>query len=363
MDRAPSRFVALDSLRGLCACAVALFHFHGPGLLGGSALVRGSWLFVDFFFVLSGFVIAHAYRARLAEGFSSARFIGLRLGRIYPLHIFMLLVYLVAVLLAGEAAAANRTPRQFFESLSLLHSFGSTLHNWNAPSWSIAAEFWAYLAFAVLVTLLRRRAAAGFAALAATGLVVLLLWSPEGLNSSFQLGLFRCFYGFGLGALVQTAAAGWRWSGTLAESLSAGLALILVAAGGPLAYAAPPVFCLVVLVFAREEGALSRVLRTRAMTRLGLLSYSIYMVHSFVQGRIHDLFELLEPHFGLDLTRKDPLFGDVLAVGPVASDVLSLAMLAVVITAAGFTWRFVEQPAQAWSRRLLGGRTGAPVPA
>lgn len=364
MNSDQRRFEELDSLRGLCACAVALFHFHGPGLLAASTIVRGSWLFVDFFFVLSGFVIAHAYRARLASGFSVARFMGLRFGRIYPLHLFMLLVYLAAVLVAGTGVEPDRTPGQFVQNVLLLNSLHAATNSWNAPSWSIAAEFWAYLAFAAIVVLLRGRAAIGFAALATIGLAVLVIWSREGLGTTFEFGLFRCFYGFGIGALAHAMDPRWRWSGTFAEIAVAVLTVILVAApDGAIKYAAPLLFAVVVLVFARASGLISRALRMRPMLLLGTLSYSIYMVHSFVQGRLHDLLELLEPRLGLELTRHDPVYGDLLTVSRGTSDVLSVLMLALVIAAAAFTYRFVEQPGRRWTRKWLQARPAAPVPA
>ncbi len=62
---AASRFEALDGWRGVCACLVVLFHFHGYSPVYFSPLVRNSYLFVDFFFVLSGFVIAWNYASRL----------------------------------------------------------------------------------------------------------------------------------------------------------------------------------------------------------------------------------------------------------------------------------------------------------
>ncbi len=59
-----NRFEALDGWRGICACLVVLFHFHGYSPLNTSGLIRNSYLFVDFFFVLSGFVIACNYSTR-----------------------------------------------------------------------------------------------------------------------------------------------------------------------------------------------------------------------------------------------------------------------------------------------------------
>lgn len=55
--------------------------------------MRNAYLFVDFFFVLSGFVIASTYQERIAGGFSVWRFMLLRLGRLYPLHIAVLVAF------------------------------------------------------------------------------------------------------------------------------------------------------------------------------------------------------------------------------------------------------------------------------
>jgi peptidoglycan/LPS O-acetylase OafA/YrhL len=64
-EPAVERFENLDALRGTCALLVALFHLPANGLLASNALVRHAYLFVDYFFVLSGFVIAFSYGDRL----------------------------------------------------------------------------------------------------------------------------------------------------------------------------------------------------------------------------------------------------------------------------------------------------------
>src|SRR5712691_8834418 len=93
------RFVVLDSWRGIAACLVALFHLDSYSHLYGVPFVRNSWLFVDFFFVLSGFVIAANYQQRLLDGFGIERFLLLRLGRLYPLHFTMLALFIGCELL------------------------------------------------------------------------------------------------------------------------------------------------------------------------------------------------------------------------------------------------------------------------
>ncbi|MGL4302258.1 MAG: acyltransferase family protein, partial [Sphingomonas sp.] len=152
------RFVALDSLRGVCACIVVLYHLGGTIQLTELPLIRAGWLFVDFFFVLSGFVIAAAYRDRLARGFPVGRFMVLRLGRIYPLHVAVLLTMVAwesaRLKLGGgwghETFPADRVPSAVPVNLALLQIFGLyDRPTWNGPSWSIAAEVWTYLAAAL----------------------------------------------------------------------------------------------------------------------------------------------------------------------------------------------------------------------
>jgi len=80
------RFVVLDSWRGVAACLVALFHLEATATWSTAiCMERHSaqlLAFVDFFFVLSGFVIAANYQQRLLDGFGVGRFVLLRLGRL-----------------------------------------------------------------------------------------------------------------------------------------------------------------------------------------------------------------------------------------------------------------------------------------
>src|ERR1700755_49340 len=87
------QFQTLDGLRGVAAIAVMTRHlpqflgavsYHGrAGVLLGPT--PKSYLAVDFFFVLSGFVLAHAYQARLQAGMGPGRFLLMRVIRRWPL--------------------------------------------------------------------------------------------------------------------------------------------------------------------------------------------------------------------------------------------------------------------------------------
>jgi len=176
-----THFEALDGWRGVCACFVVLFHFHGYSPLFAWPLARHGFLFVDFFFVLSGFVIAWNYEKRLDSAPAVKRFLVLRLGRVYPLHAFMLLcfvAYELGWLLWGPAGTALFTggskPSAIASNLLLLQSLH--VHDgltWNGPSWSISAEFWTYVLFALAAVSMGLRN--GLLALAAIAPPLMLL--------------------------------------------------------------------------------------------------------------------------------------------------------------------------------------------
>jgi peptidoglycan/LPS O-acetylase OafA/YrhL len=353
------RYEALDSWRGIAACLVA-FHHLVPSVdshLSQLALIPNGYLFVDFFFVLSGFVIAANYEQRLAEGFSVWRFALLRFGRLYPLHLSVLLA-LILLRLAHSASGLG-TPSAFqapfwsadtiLASLLLvqsLHLFDFT--PWNGPSWSISTEFYTYLLFALGVGLTKR----GIVLLLAPVVLVstLALWLLVGnMNATFDWGLIRCILGFSVGGLMWHAhRAAWLRSGTALEVMSIVLIVAFVCRAGTtrLSLAAPAVFALAVLVFAIEAGAVSRLLRAPGLLWLGERSYSIYMVHFLVWWLLADCVKLVRLA-GIDLIASGESARQLWQ-----NDAVSLLYILLVLGAAAATYRMLEVPARAWFRRL-----------
>ena len=88
-DRGQRRhlYVELDGLRGVAAVAVMLMHLHALFGAGGELLDRHAYLAVDFFMLLSGFVIAFAYEQRLRKPAARRGFLIDRVIRLYPLLI------------------------------------------------------------------------------------------------------------------------------------------------------------------------------------------------------------------------------------------------------------------------------------
>ena len=345
---ARARFAVLDSWRGLAACMVALHHLRVPSHLGDAAMVRNASLFVDFFFVLSGFVIAASYAQRLAGGFGLWRFMLLRFGRVYPLHLCMLLAFLA---LGGAPLATPEGSFGFVSHLLLLHGVGVTTPVWgNVPSWSISTECFVYLIFAGLLSALRSRAAWALA-LAVVVLPTVIYAGAGNLPDANGYQLLRGLYGFSAGALAWPL---YRWLrerigvSTAAEVLSvSALAGFISAAGsGAVSILAPLVFAGVVVVFAFEAGAASRLLACRPLLWLGTVSYSVYMVHYFVAGRMAHAVAVAQAA-GVPLHR-------FLGVDKWAGDLALLVYLAVVFALAGLAYRWIEAPSRAWFRQIAG---------
>ncbi|UWQ61088.1 acyltransferase (plasmid) [Leisingera caerulea] len=356
-------YPTLDSLRGICAVLVALFHLRANSHFELLPLVRNGWLFVDFFFVLSGFVIAENYRGRLSTGeVTIRRFIWLRLARLYPLHLFMLLMFIATEYALSAVHAAMRSGvREPFtgsrsldllpENLLLLQSFGfSGMLSWNGPAWSISAEFWTYCLFALLFAAGALSRAAWFAlCLAGAPLAIFALHGPS-IALEADGGILRCLFGFGAGVLLSRL----RWPQSLPQSVCTYgelpvallmLAFVNYAPGWDLTLAAPMIFAAVVTVFAQGSGPLSRHLGGEIFLFLGMLSYSIYMVHIYVHARFKNAGVLAEKFTGvpLFLDAERALFGATLWAG----DIFVAAMLITTIAVSFATWKLIEKPGQA----------------
>ena len=221
IDEAKMHFRTLDSWRGVAALLVALFHLNVYSALYSLDFVRNGYLFVDFFFVLSGFVITHSYAHRLGTPEELGAFAIKRLGRLWPLHVVVLLAFVIAE--SGKALMAARGASFFIPpftgpnsldtiamNLVFAQSIGIVPHlTWNPPSWSISAEFWTYLIFAATLLvaatwLWRVRFAAGIlvATLLVGSVAILLLFARHGIDATYDLGLARCLYGFLVGYLT-----------------------------------------------------------------------------------------------------------------------------------------------------------------
>jgi peptidoglycan/LPS O-acetylase OafA/YrhL len=376
------RFVVLDSWRGIAACVVALYHLEAYSHLLGTPVLGSAYLMVDFFFVLSGFVIAANYQQRLLEGFGLGRFLLLRLGRLYPLHFFMLAVgvglklVLMLVSVGSSVAPApfsapSEAPDTILANLLLIQSLHLyDFYTWTGQAWSISTEFYTYVVFAACLVVLRKHGWILLVVAMVGGPVLVASLSPLNMDTSYDWGLIRCIYGFAAGVISWNVYSRWndklrKWlSGNFAEWCTLGLMLAFLGMAGrtPLSVVAPYVFGLVVLVFAFGAGTASAILRLRPLVFLGTISYSIYMTHVFFARRLFDAARALGKLWNIDLfthlTQYEPNghYLDLLGTQRWQGDIADLVFLATVIAVSYFTYRWIERPGRDWVRDRVEAR-------
>jgi peptidoglycan/LPS O-acetylase OafA/YrhL len=340
---------------------------------------------VNFFFVLSGFVITHAYSKRVSGPSEFRLFFFKRLGRIYPLHIFMLSMFVLLELaklgIQHVGAAAGQAP--FHGSNSLPALVGNVLllngmpfifqgFTWNGPSWSISTEFAAYILFAIVCMALRRRFVLSAAVIAiGCGAWVLSQEFAAHPMAKFEgMGLTNCLFGFFLGALTYrlfswAASSGWR-PAPYAEVLA--IALICFAFGVRFRGSAgldPALFAIAIFIFAFEAGWASRLLSTPVPRFLGQVSYSIYLVHAFVLATLNGALRAVASLFKLRVYTHPGGAGspvDMISFGgPWAMDALAVCYLGVVICIAAVTYHYVEAPWRTAANEISRGRSFSEV--
>lgn len=171
------RFHLLDGLRGLVSILVV--YLHAPAYLNLRA-GHDTTLGVDFFFCLSGFVIAFSYERRLQLSLTFKEFLSARLTRLYPIYLFALVEGTVSFLLVMvkfplSLAATGRLVLLFLLQLFMLPGFGAwrshLLFPLNFPAWSLFFELLVNIAFAAAI----RKRIAGNKALAAVYAVSLAM--------------------------------------------------------------------------------------------------------------------------------------------------------------------------------------------
>ena len=143
-----------------------------PGLHPLAPLFNTGYLGVDLFFILSGFILTYTHFDKLGNAWSWRKAVGflwLRIGRVWPLTAFVLLLFGLYFVFQTETApnamqAANFAKQanvgQLLQHLLLIQAWFPEALNWNGLDWSISAEWLAYLVFSVGIVMLARFALA-----------------------------------------------------------------------------------------------------------------------------------------------------------------------------------------------------------
>jgi peptidoglycan/LPS O-acetylase OafA/YrhL len=284
----------LTAIRFFAALWVVLYVYWPKLAAASPAFIAKGYLGVEVFFILSGFILCHVYMPSTEDGrFRYGAFIWARLARIYPLH----LATLIGIGIMGVAAVAmgitlNHEVLVWGDlpaELLLVHAWGfAKASGWNHASWSISAEWFAYLTFPVFAwTALRsktRPLLGVAAALAFLGVVYAVYQALTGApltEATFYWGALRivpCFaYGCSLYLLWRSGAADGRIKPLVGTGLSL-LALVLSAALGAPDAAVVASGGSLILFLAGMSSSGSRLVSSPVLVWLGEVSYAVYMV-------------------------------------------------------------------------------------
>jgi peptidoglycan/LPS O-acetylase OafA/YrhL len=307
------RIDSLTGLRILPALFVLLSHVGAPPSPSPrvKAFFTAGYSGVTFFFVLSGFVLAHNYFERFQANFTLRllwSYLVARVARIYPLYLLLLLWVSLPALLAGNARM-DLWVRHVF-ALQAWDADINASFAFNAPGWSISVEFFLYACFPALVFILapiaRRRWGIAMAlVVVAASLAAETHWFVvKGYDSlpwsdprSAERWLYRnplCRLGdFTLGILVARLVASMpgphRRYGWVAIGMSVVAIITLMCSLGPpfsaaswdVSYALPAALLIFGLAIAPDSWP-ARAFATRPMILLGEASYALYLCHWYM---------------------------------------------------------------------------------
>lgn len=323
-------------------------------------MVNNGYLMVELFFVLSGFVIFNAYAEKIEDKKDLFRFQFLRFGRLYPVHIVFLLVFVaieVAKYIASVKLGINSKNSIPFETNNLpeflknIFLISSVLPNqaltYNYPAWSISVEFYTYLVFALSILSFGKYKDIAFSTFSMISLLMLATENTFGFEA-----LLRCFSGFFAGCLTARLTRNSTVNLPSFVSFIVFVSIILFLQLKP-----EKTFDLLIYLFTAaliaslvlsREGLLKRVLNFRFLTWLGTVSYSVYMSHAAIEWVVNQIIRVVlkKPEIiGVDgkstpqLTTLETLFA-------------CLAVAAAVLLASALVYRFVEKPMREKSRHF-----------
>lgn len=305
----------LDGLRGVAALLVIWYHvFEGFAFAGGGLIetLNHGYLAVDFFFMLSGFVIAYAYDDRLRQSMTLRQFFRRRLIRLHPMVIIGALVGTLTFCLQGcvqwngtQVALSSVLTALLFALFLIPAAPGmprevrgnGEMFPLNGPSWSLFFEYIGNLLYALFIQRFSTRTLTIWVALTGVGLTVFALsdaagygsigvgWTLNGVN--FIGGLLRMLFPFSMGMLLSRRFKPVRIKGAF---WLCGLCLIVLFAV-PFIPGTEPVclngiyevccilFAFPTIVWLGASGATTDRHSTRLCKFLGDISYPVYIVH------------------------------------------------------------------------------------
>lgn len=336
MHAYPSDIKPLTGLRFIAAFWLLLYFFgerFAQWDVGPLPIIHYGNYGVDLFFILSGFVLAHVYGPSVERGgFHYGSFLWARIARIYPTHLLtlgmMLVLWAAAQVVGAQLQEEAFNLNHLLPHLLMIHAWGVVdADGWNFPSWSISAEWFAYLGFPLFfgaIAFLMRVGKGVAGPLAGLIMSIGLFYLLYLFTALKGVELTELTWGGGALRIIPSFLAGvalWRLGNAMTVSRQAAIAGLLACAmaivvassfefGGAGMWPA-----LLGLVFFTAETSKSSsvdagegVFSSRQWVWLGEISFAIYMVHLPVDVIYFQIVERLQGtpvglwiavHFGL----------------------------------------------------------------
>ena len=374
----PATIAALAGARALPPLLIVLYHYseghHYTGIHILDRVVTRGYLWVEFFFALSGFILTHVHARRAAELWTRKgyfAFLKARLARLYPLHLFMLLLILIFVIVLRQMADAGGyvsifdlkyhqdvSPKGFVLSLLLMHAWHTMDRlTWNGLSWFVSAEFALCLVFPLILRFAAPGAAWRGVALIGAGIagMAALLGLGHGLDFTYDWGVPRglseFLFGAGLAVLFRAASRRRIPDWALSAAQLALLALLVLSFrftgwshSAHDIYTVLPLM-LLILALAYDRGVVADLFKARPLQRLGDWSYAVYLGQT--------AWLLLIRHFANGVYPP----GDTIVLGQRFSTLMwwlePTLLILVCVLWGGALAEWVEKPAGKWLRARL----------
>ena len=342
--QAKDEILVHTALRGFAAVLVVLYHCalaHRDADLGlATGLIRNGYVFVDVFFILSGFILMRQYRDAFSRSPlpSTASFMLKRFIRIYPAYLVWLVVSILVwlVLQAREPQVGTgdlSTGMALLAHVFMIQSILDISPKFNVPLWSIAVEFIAYLYLPLLVLAARARrslplALAICALIAGVWLFVRTMGSIDVIEGGGSV--LRALLGFSLGGLACLLTLrepqATRRLGRAVDL--AALAVMVVAFASGLTLVGYVAAVVLVAATSLNTGLLTPFAALTVPRWIGLTSFSIYLSHVPILALMLIITAKVEADFGW------PLFSNYW--------IFSALVLATCLAVASLSYRVIE---------------------
>lgn len=353
-DGYPDNLRPLTSLRFIAVVWVILYHFRGGLGLGDWLTVTKGYLGVDFFFILSGFILFHVYREKIKSGAVSPwKFYIRRLARIYPIHLFTFILYMAGLLLAFSVLHEPDDLQQMekyhwfnnwhpiLNNLLLTHGWGFEKElSFNVPTWSLSSEWFAYLLFPFIVPGLSKLPTrwiigGAFSLLLGMWFLVPILMQNQMTMLTFNFSVLRIMPEFIFGIALYEVGRNYKFTfsaRTLFIGLS-GLVIVLCELQVPDIVLVILFGILIFIAAESERQGCAGLLGHKLSVWLGELSFSIYMVHYLILDAMFIFVAVMTFHNVIPVEIYRMLWFAILP---------ATFILAVILN------RFIERPARKW---------------